>query len=74
MSASASTPRDAFSFSLIGAKSVNGFALVPAIATDALGKVIDNRRQVGAGPRLVEAVEDFLARYFAPGCLESGAL
>ena len=66
--------RDRFALSLGGAKSVNSHTLVPAIADD----LRQDRKSVppqevaasdivARGSRTVRGIEEFLARYFAPG-------
>lgn len=69
MSAPAKTERDVFRFSLGGVASLNSYALVPAIPDDQFDKMPEHQRRPPAGPGLfVVALENTLARYFAPGC------
>lgn len=59
----AKSGRDAFTFSLNGLTTIASFTHVPAIA--------DNRHvdlQADRPVTMVREIEDFLARYFAPGC------
>jgi len=69
MSAKAKQARDAYAFSLRAAVTLNSHAFVPAIADDALNAALD--REPGkpgkAGSRIARLIEDYLARYFAPG-------
>ena len=75
-------PADAFTFSLGGVAAVNSHAIVPALANNQINRAWDQRLGQPADnpadngePRLedqpettIREIEDFLARYFAPGC------
>ena len=69
MSTKANPARDAYAFSLRGVTAINSYAFVPAIADDAINPAIDQTlTEVGnLKPRVVERIEDFLSRHFAPG-------
>lgn len=73
MSARACKVRDPFEFSLGGIRTVSSFAFVPAIDDNALNRAWDRRLANGPveSPDLVREIEDFLVRYFAPGCREA---
>ena len=73
MSAKTCYERDPFEFSLGGIKAASSFAFVPAIDGRALNRAWDRRLENGsaAGTDLAREIEDFLARYFAPGCREA---
>ena len=60
--------RDAFTFSLRGVRAIAPFAA--ALADDRINKIIDQRlgRAQDDQPDTAREIEDFLARYFAPGC------
>ena len=62
--------RDNFSFSLGAARSLNGYAFVPVTDGRLINAALRRRVVEAAGdtPGLVHKLEDFLARYFAPGC------
>jgi len=65
--------RDAFTFSLQGMTTIASFTLAPAIADDQFNQAWE-RRSDGASTRhrkAVHRIEDFLARYFAPGCIQA---
>ena len=67
--------RDAFTFSLCGMRAIASFTAMPVIADDRINGMIDERL---AGPQenrrdTARRIEDFLARYFAPGCCRQGA-
>ena len=66
----AKSGRDAFTFSLQGMRTMASYTAAPAIADDRINRGIDQRlRQVQADqPDTVREIENFLARYFAPGC------
>ena len=70
MSAKANPARDAFKFSLSGMAAINSYALVPAIADDRINRAWDRRlsQDLEDQPDTAREIEDFLARYFAPGC------
>ena len=74
MSAHARHAHDAFRFSLGGAKSLNSYAFVPAIDGRAVNRAWDRRRDRDPADsrHIIERIEDFLARYFATGCLDAG--
>ena len=64
--------RDAFTFSLQGMTTIASFTIAPAFADDQINQAWD-RRIEGASTRqqnTVRRIEDFLARYFAPGCCQ----
>ena len=71
----AKSGRDAFTFSLRGMTTIASFTVAPAIAHDRINKVIDQRlgRQWEDQPledqpsTTTRDIENFLARYFAPG-------
>ena len=62
--------RDAFTFSLRGLTTIASFTAAPAIADDRINKAISERLTDRQQPRpgIARTIEDFLARYFAPGC------
>lgn len=64
--------RDAFTFSLYGMTTIASFTLAPAIADDRINKASSDRcvRSGGHSRRAIHRVEDFLGRYFAPGCAQ----
>ena len=69
MSAANRTARDPYRFALRGMTGINNYAFVPAIADDALdASRLRRARPAGRRARLVAALEDFLARCYAPGC------
>jgi len=74
VTAKSSTAHDAFAFSLGGAKSLNSYAFVPAIDNRAVNRAWVRRRQMDPATKrpVIEHIEDFLARYFAPGCHDAG--
>ena len=65
----AKSGRDAFTFSLHGMTTIASFTLAPAVADDYLNQVSDRRSDRPRADRAgaARAIEDFLARYFAPG-------
>ncbi|MDJ0814505.1 MAG: hypothetical protein QNJ23_12330 [Woeseiaceae bacterium] len=68
----AASGRDAFTFSLHGLTTIASFTPAPAIAQDRINKAWDERLE-GApseSPGAIRRFEDFLARYFAPGCCQ----
>jgi len=67
----AKSGRDAFTFSLRGMKATASFTPMPAMADDRINKIIDERlRKAPESKRnTVHKIEDFLACYFAPGCI-----
>jgi len=67
MSAKNYPVRDPFAFSLGGVASINSHALVPAVADDKLHRIPASPSD-GSRPSRIHAVEDFLARHFAPSC------
>ena len=73
MSEKARSGRDAFTFSLRGMKAISSFTGTPAIADDRINRMIDKR--LGGAledqPDTAREIEDFLARYFAPGCRQA---
>ena len=69
MYAKANPRRDAFTFSLGGMAAINSYAMAPTIANDRINKALDERLskpQVNQ-PETAREIEDFFARYFAPG-------
>lgn len=67
--------RDAFTFSLRGMRAIGSFNPMPAIADDRINRCIDQRlgRVQEDQPDTAREIEDFLARYFAPGCCQQAA-
>lgn len=70
--------RDRFALSLGGAASVNSHTLVPAIADDlrqdrkpAPPRQAASTGVTARGSQIIRGVEEFLARYYAPGCREA---
>ena len=61
---------DAFTFSLGGMATISSFAFAPAITGDRLNKALDERFGLAPEdrPSTAREIEDFLARWFAPGC------
>jgi hypothetical protein len=56
-------------------RAIASFTAMPVIADDRITRMIDQRL---AGPQedrrdMARRIEDFLARYFAPGCCRQGA-
>ena len=70
MSANNYPVRDPFAFSLGGVASINSHALVPAVADNQLHGIPARPASPTDGSRSkrIHAVEDFLARHFAPSC------
>ncbi len=70
MSAKNYPVRDPFAFSLGGVASINSHALVPAVADNQLHRTPAQPESSndGSRPKRIHAVEDFLARHFAPSC------
>ena len=66
----AKSGRDAFTFSLRGMRAIASFTPAPAIADDRINRIIDEQlsRAQDDQPGMTREIEDFLARYFAPGC------
>jgi hypothetical protein len=66
----AKSGRDAFTFSLHGMTTIASFTPAPAIADDQINNAIDDSfgRGPGRDSDVIRAIEDFLARYYAPGC------
>ena len=61
--------RDAFTFSLHGLTAIASFTLAPAIADDRIQRAAGGRSRGSAcGASAARRIEDFLGRYFAPGC------
>ena len=60
-------------FSLRGMRTMASFTVAPAIADDRINRSVDERlsRAQEDRPDTVRAIEDFLARYFAPGCCQA---
>ena len=73
MSDSIRPDRDRFALSLGGAASINSYTLVPAIADDLRQgrNPVPPRDVAASSSRAVRGIEDFLARYLAPGCREA---
>ena len=70
MSAKNYPVRDPFAFSLGGVASINSYALVPAVADNKLHRISPKPLSPndGSRPKRIHAIEDFLARHFAPSC------
>jgi hypothetical protein len=71
----ANSGRDAFTFSLRGMRAIASFTAMPVIADDRINRMIGQRlagRQEDQ-PDTARRIEDFLARYFAPGCCRQAA-
>lgn len=71
----AKSGRDAFTFSLRGMRAIAPFTAMPVIADGRINRMIAERLD---GPQedqpdIVRGIEDFLARYFAPGCCRQAA-
>ena len=71
----AGSGRDAFTFSLHGRTAIASFTGMPVIADNRINIMIGQRLAGGEGNRRDAArrIEDFLARYFAPGCCQQSA-
>jgi hypothetical protein len=71
----AKSGRDAFEFSLGGMKTIASYSIVPVVADDRINGEIAKR--LGGTqedqPDMAREIEDFLARYFAPGCCRAAA-
>ena len=69
MSANTNLARDAYAFSLRGVAAINSYAFVPAIADDAINNRLNSEqdRNREDSSRIISVIEDFLARYMAPG-------
>ena len=69
MSAQSSSVRDSFRLSLGGVSAKSAYAFIPAIADDQINSAWDDRlrRDPEDQPDMTREIEDFLARYFAPG-------
>jgi hypothetical protein len=54
-------------------KAISSFTGMPAVADDRINKRIDERlcRALEDQPDTAREIEDFLARYFAPGCRQA---
>lgn len=65
--------RDAFEFSLSGMRTIGSFTPAAAVADDRINRIIDERlgRAHEDQPGMTREIEDFLARYFAPGCRQA---
>ena len=68
----AESGRDAFTFSLHGMTTIASFTIAPAIAPDRINKAWDERFDSAPrqGINAIHRIEDFLGRYFAPGCCQ----
>ena len=68
----AESGRDAFTFSLHGLTTIASFTPATAIAQDRINKAWDERLEGATRERrsATRRFEDFLARYFAPGCCQ----
>lgn len=80
MSAKAKSARDAFAFSLRGVAAINSYALAPAVADDRINRAWDERlspakvdERLEDQPGMTREIEDFLARFFAPGSCREAA-
>ena len=62
--------RDAFTFSLRGMRTMASFTVAPVTADDRINRSIDEQlgRVQEDQPDTVREIENFLARYYAPGC------
>ena len=71
----ANSGRDAFTFSLRGMRATASFTTMPVIADDRINRMIGQRldRRQERQPDMARRIEDFLARYFAPGCCRQAA-
>lgn len=69
MSAHFKPARDSFRLSLGGIAVKSAYAFIPAIADDPINAAWDARlsRDPEDQPDMTREIEDFLARYFAPG-------
>ena len=74
MSAKAKSARDAFAFSLRGVAAINSYAPATVIADDRINRAWDERLRPEERddlpenqPDMTREIEDFLARFFAPG-------
>jgi len=61
---------DRFAFALGSVTLVTPFAALPIVPDDRINRTIDQELRGAPESRsdAVRAIEDFLARYFAPGC------
>ena len=64
---------DRFTFALGSVTLATPFSAIPIIPDDRINRMIDQELRGAPGSRrdTVRAVEDFLARYFAPGCRQA---
>ena len=64
---------DSFAFALGSVALAAPFSAIPIISDDRINWIIDQEFRGAPGIRrdTVRAVEDFLARYFAPGCRQA---
>ena len=65
----AKSGRDAFTFSLGGMTTIASFAVAPAVDQQRLNRAMDQKqeRKLENQPDTAREIENFLARYFAPG-------
>lgn len=65
----AKSGRDAFTFSLGGMTTIASFTAAPAVDQHRLNRAMDQRpvRELENQPDTAHEIENFLARYFAPG-------
>jgi hypothetical protein len=64
---------DRFTFALGSVTLATPFSAIPIIPDDRINRMIDQELRGAPGSQrdTVRAVEDFLARYFAPGCRQA---
>ena len=64
---------DGFTFSLGSVALATPFSAIPITPGDRINRMIEQELRGAPGSRrdTVRAVEDFLARYFAPGCRQA---
>lgn len=64
---------DRFAFALGSVTLATPFVSLPIVPDDGINRIIDQKPGGARGNRrnAVRAIEDFLARYFAPGCRQA---
>jgi hypothetical protein len=72
MKKTANKQLDRFAFALGSVTLATPF-VIPIVADDRINRIVDQELRGAPGTRrdAVRALEDFLARYFAPGCRQA---
>ncbi len=73
MKEKAKSGRDAFTFSLRGMTTIASFTAAPAVDQNRLNRATDQRLSgiPEDQPDTAREIENFFARYFAPGCRDA---